>query len=153
MRLGRLISMLLFAAVSTLAACGKTPGVSEVPRAAPPTPPAQSVAPTSSSAELRVVLYPGLRTLVEPHRVPLDKRGYTVMADFKSDHAPDKVAAFYRTKLGKQFGGKSEVQELAHGGGMTSFQAGDGQGQGTTVVVIPEGTGSIVGVQTIVKTN
>jgi len=122
-------------------------------QAAPSTPDAPSAAPTSSAAALRVVLYPGLQTLVEAHRIPLDKSGYMVVADFRSDDAPDKVAAFYRTQLGKQFGNKTEMQEIARGEGTTSFQATDRQGQGTTVLVRPEGAGTVVGIQTMVKTN
>jgi hypothetical protein len=149
MRLRKALSTVLLAAASVLAACSKTPTQGQTVQA----PAAPSAAPTSSAAALRVALYPGLQTLVEAHRIALDKSGYMVVADFKSDDAPDKVAAFYRAQLGKQFGDKTEVQEIARGEGMTSFQSTDGQGQGTTVLVRPEGTATVVGIQTLVKTN
>jgi hypothetical protein len=153
MRLDIALSTVLLAAASVLAACSKTPTPGQTSQAAAPSPQAAGAAPTSSAAALRVALYPGLQPLVEAHRIALDKSGYMVVADFKSDDAPDKVAAFYRAQLGKQFGDKTEVQEIARGEGMTSFQSTDGQGQGSTVLVRPESTGTVVGIQTLVKTN
>jgi hypothetical protein len=136
-----------------LAACSKTPAPGQTSQAAASTPAAPGAAPTSSAEALGVAPYPGLQPLIEAHRIPLDKGFSMVMADFKSDDPPHKVAAFYRTQLRQQFGDKTEVQEIARGEGMTSFQVTDVRSLGTTVMVRPEGAGTIVGIQTMIKTN
>jgi hypothetical protein len=143
---------ILVGLVVALTGCGKTP--TEVPASTTSTASAVTGAALDANSgdvkELGVSLYPGMENLIGVHPVTANAEGKLIAADYKSADPPEKIAAFYREQMNKEASSGAQFMESPAAAGMARFQLAT-ESRGITVMIRPDGAGSIVGIQTLVR--
>ena len=136
-------------AVGTLAACSSKPA--DTTASAGGAPAATAGGSTSASGTYHgVALYPGM-TQLTTNDIPGGPDGTLHSGNFRSTDPQEKILAFYRDALTRQFG---TVGDMPGGGdaGMVRIASGNGKDQMVTILVHPdESGGQIVGMQVASK--
>ena len=139
-------SLTLITMATTLVACSGKPADTAASAGAGSTPAATAGSPASGGADYQgVPIYPGMTTLTT-HDIGAGVGATLHSGNFRSTDPQEKILAFYREALTKQFG---TVGDMPGGGeGMVRIASGNNADKQVTILVRPGDAGEqIVGIQ------
>jgi hypothetical protein len=143
-------SLTLITLASTLVACGGKPADTAASAGAGSTPATAAAAPAAGGGDYQgVPIYPGMTTLTT-HDIGAGAGGTMHSGNFRSTDPQDKIVAFYREALAKEFGTAGDMP--GGGEGMVRIVATNNVDKQVTVLVRPGDSGEqIVGIQVTSK--
>lgn len=142
----------LLAAVSSMAACGKTePKTEALPTGAQIVAAVANNASTAAPSDMGIAIYPGAETLMASHLLAGDAGGSMYDSAFKSADKPEKVAAFYRDELGRIAGDKTKFAEPPMGEGFIHLVGGNENSKVFDILIRSEGADTMFSIKTMVK--
>jgi hypothetical protein len=141
-----------FIAVATgLVACSSKPSDTAASTGAGSASGATAGAPAAVGGDFHsVLIYPGMVELTSAN-IPAGEGMTLHTGDFRSTDSQEKILAFYREALTKQFGAVADMPGTAQEG-MVRIAAGNEKDKMVTIIVHPgDSGGQIVGIQVAAK--
>ena len=135
----------LITLATTLVACSGKPADTAASAGAGSAPGASATAPTAGGGDYQgVAIYPGMTTLTT-HDIGAGAGATLHSGNFRSTDPQDKIVAFYREALTKQFGA---VGDMPGGEGIVRLVAGNQKDTQVTILIRAGDSGEqIVGIQ------
>jgi len=144
-------SVAVITVASVLVACSSKPSDTAASTGAGSASGATAGAPSSGGGDFHSVpIYPGMDELTSAN-IPAGEGMTLHTGDFRSTDSQEKILAFYRDALTKQFGGVADMPGSTDGA-MVRIAAGNEKDKMVTIIVHPgDSGGQIVGIQVVSK--